>query len=139
MNHRELLKKRTVLIVEDVPSMRDLMKGFLRQLGATTIYDASNGQIALQVISQHHIDLVVCDWEMPVMSGISLLKELKGHTKTQNIPFLMITGRASAKYVQEFVAAGGTAFMLKPFNYIELAQKITALIKSPQKKKQPSR
>lgn len=135
MSERELLKKRNILVVEDVPSMRDLMRGFLRQLGATTMYDAANGQIALQVLSQHHIDLIICDWEMPIMSGISLLKELQAHEKTKNIPFLMVTGRASGKYVQEFLTTGGKYFMVKPFNYLALAQKITSLITPLKQKK----
>lgn len=118
-----------VLLVEDEFEALNLVKSMLISMGITQIYTAKNGLEAMQFLGEFDCDdlinVILCDWNMPRMSGLELLKQIR--TVDPNVPFLMITGTADITSVSEAKAAGVTAYIKKPFSQDELKKKLVIL------------
>jgi len=115
---------RSFLIVDDIGAMRSAVKMLLLQLGAQTIHQASSGQEALRVLARERIDVVLSDWNMPVMSGIELLDRMRGDPALAGIPFMMITAEASRDQIQHAIAKGISGILVKPFTAASLAARV---------------
>jgi len=76
-----------VLIVDDFTTMRKLIRNILKQIGFANMIEAENGKAALKVLKKENIDLVLCDWNMPEMPGIDLLKAVRSDDELKDIPF----------------------------------------------------
>jgi two-component system chemotaxis response regulator CheY len=105
----------TVLAVDDSPSMLNMVTFTLREAGYDVV-EASNGQEALTKAKGQRVDLVLSDVNMPVMDGLSLVRELRTLPAFKFTPVLMLTTEASAEKKQEGKAAGATGWIVKPFN-----------------------
>ncbi|MCD8526093.1 MAG: response regulator [Alphaproteobacteria bacterium] len=116
-----------VLVVDDVAEIRMTIKALLSDLGISQVFEAGNGKEALQFIDTDFdmVDLIICDWNMPAMEGIDLLRQIR--TVFTDTPFLMVTSRADKNSVVEAKAAGVTAYIRKPFSPAELESKIKHL------------
>lgn len=123
-------KDKAILVVDDVGSMCDFTKAILREVGLHKILTVSDGCRALAKLQKHHFDLVICDWNMPQMTGLELVKLMRGSDKWQNIPFLMVTASTEKENVEEAIAAGINGFIVKPFNTNVLYKKITEIFNS---------
>ena len=113
-----------VLVVEDSFEAMNLVKGMLADLGIHEVYTAKNGMEALDFLGSCDdlIDVVVCDWNMPRMTGIELLRQLR--TVDPDMPFVMVTGAADQRSVIEAKGSGVTAYLVKPYSANELAKKL---------------
>ena len=113
-----------ILVVDDQPEMRCLIKDMLKELGINQIFEASDGKEALSFIDDaiELIDLIICDWNMPRLTGVDVLRQLR--TVNDDIPFLMVTGRGDKASVTEAKYSGVTAYIRKPFSPIELEAKL---------------
>ncbi len=123
-----------ILIVDDMMTMRSAIKGQLRQMGFTTFYDAENGDKAFTVLNDQHgknepIELVLSDWNMPVLTGLELLKKVRASSNYTNVPFLMITAEGEVQQVKEAIEAGVSNYIKKPFTPSTLQEKILAVWK----------
>lgn len=107
-------KKPTVLIVDDTPIMRSMLKQLLNNGGFSVVGDASNGHQALEMVRQHKPNVVCLDIEMPGMNGLEVLKEIK--TAHEDIAVVMVTGDSQAASVQQAISGGASGYILKPFN-----------------------
>jgi two-component system chemotaxis response regulator CheY len=105
----------TVLAVDDSPSMLNMVTFTLREAGYDVV-EASNGQEALTKAKGQRVDLVLSDVNMPVMDGLSLVRELRTLPAFKFTPVLMLTTEASSEKKQEGKAAGATGWIVKPFN-----------------------
>lgn len=124
------LSKLKVLIVDDFPTMRRIVRNLLKQIGITNVIEADNGQNALSVLETHNdIDLIISDWNMPVMTGIDFLKAVRSNPKTKHIPFIMVTAEAKKENILEAVKAGVSNYVVKPFTAETLKEKIQKVIK----------
>ncbi|MFZ5773695.1 MAG: response regulator, partial [Thermodesulfobacteriota bacterium] len=85
---------------------------------------ARNGEQAYQILTKEKIDFIVSDWNMPVMTGIELLKKVRGNPQLAHIPFLMVTAESEKDHIVEAIQAKVDQYILKPFNQEMLAQKI---------------
>jgi two-component system chemotaxis response regulator CheY len=105
-----------ILLVDDSRAMRMIIKRTLRQVGydAQNVLEAANGIEALEVLKTEHVDLVLCDWNMPEMNGIELLAELR--RQGNQIPFGFITSEGSAEKRQEAADTGAQFLLTKPFS-----------------------
>jgi two-component system chemotaxis response regulator CheY len=119
----ELLQKK-ILIVDDASSMRNLTKAVLREAGFVHVFEAPDGQEALKLMSKVKINIVVCDWNMPIMSGLDFFKAAKEDPKLAGIPFIMLTSSAETARVKEAIQAGITSYMVKPYVPADLLKKI---------------
>lgn len=113
-----------ILLVDDVSSMRGVAKMFLADAGYVNIEETSDGKKALHLLEHNKFDLIISDWDMPIMSGIDLLKAVKANDKLKDIPFLMLTATSKSDYVQAAIKAGVSDYIAKPFQPQTLIKKI---------------
>ncbi len=118
----------SVLIVDDQQSMRGICKYILNQLGFRQIIEAKSGRDALGKLEKNNIDLVISDWNMDDIDGLTLLKVLRKHPKTAKMPFIMATGRSDKEQVKEAIACGVNNYIIKPFDAGSMKKKIEAVI-----------
>ena len=95
-----------VLVVDDFATMRRIIKGVLKQLGFDNIVEAEDGSIALDSLKKEEIGLIVSDWNMPKMTGLDLLKAVRGDDGLKGIPFIMVTAEGLKENVLEAVKDG---------------------------------
>lgn len=120
-----------ILIVDDMPTIVDLLKIQLKALGFRFIYEANDGDEALQFLSRHYaargdIDLIISDWNMPKLSGLDFLKKVRATPEWNKIPFILLTSEGERDQVTEAVLAGVTSYILKPFTTKLLENKLKA-------------
>ena len=112
------------LVVDDFEPMRKITANQLRSLGANNILTAPNGLEALRIINSQRVDVVLSDWNMPVMTGLELLKALRTDPKLKRLPFIMITAEAERTHIQQAIAHGVTDLLIKPYSPARLANRI---------------
>lgn len=113
------------LVVDDASFVRDLVKRTVRQrFPVIETTDAQNGRRAQSLMSRTAFDLVLCDWEMPEMSGLELLRWMRQQPQYQKVPFIMITSRGDKDHVIEAVQEGVSEYLGKPFSPEGLSKKI---------------
>jgi len=117
-----------VLIVDDQQSMRGICKYILTQLGFKEIIEAKSGRDALSKMEKTNFDLVISDWNMEDIDGLTLLKVLRKHPRTSGMPFIMATGRSDAEQVKEAIASGVNNYIIKPFDAATMRKKIESVI-----------
>jgi two-component system, chemotaxis family, chemotaxis protein CheY len=121
-------KDLTVLVVDDFVTMRRIVRKILRDLGFENIIEAEDGLAAMEVLKGTKIDLVVSDWNMPRMTGLELLKEVRGSEKIKDMPFLMVTAEAQKENIVEAVKARVSNYIVKPFTAATLEEKLAKII-----------
>lgn len=112
------------LIVDDFETMRKVTSTQLRSLGMDQIVTASNGAEALRLLQGQHVDVILSDWNMPVMSGLDLLKAVRCDERFNDLPFVMITAEANRERIEEAIACGVSDLLVKPYTTERLAQRI---------------
>ena len=122
--------KMKVLIVDDFATMRRIVRNVLKQIGFINMVEADNGKAALKVLKKETIDLILCDWNMPEMPGIDLLKAIKSDDELKHIPFVMVTAEAQKENIVEAVKAGVNNYIVKPFTAETVTEKLNAIFKS---------
>lgn len=116
-----------VLVVDDASAMRRIMRGILKELGFKNIREVENGQLALDELRRRKVDFVVSDWNMPVMSGIDLLRAIRADENLKTTPVLMVTAEAKQENIIEAVQAGVNNYIVKPFNAQTLQEKLAKI------------
>ncbi len=117
---------KKVIVVDDSSVMRQIIKNNLKQLGfeQSNLLDAEDGEQALKKITEGDVDLVISDWNMPRMTGIDFLREVRADGALKELPFLMVTSEADKEKIMEAVQAGVNQYIVKPFNATQLEEKI---------------
>lgn len=115
-----------------MPTIRDLVKSQLRALGLKNVVEASDGQSAMQVIENsasvgHPIELVISDWNMPKMTGLELLKQVRASDAFTNLPFILLTSESERDQVTEAILAGVSQYIVKPFAAKSFEDKVRAV------------
>lgn len=118
-----------VLVVDDSSTMRRIIANALKKVGCGDIVEAGNGAEGLQQLSGGGIDLVVTDWNMPVMNGLEFVRELRALAASATVPVLMVTTNAESTDISGAKEAGVNDYVVKPFTADTLTEKISALIK----------
>jgi two-component system chemotaxis response regulator CheY len=118
-----------ILVVDDMSTMRKIIKNMLSQIGFTNITEADDGATAWPMIESaskegHPYEFIISDWNMPQMSGLDLLKNVRSTQGMEKLPFLMITAEAEQGNVVVAVKAGVSNFIVKPFSPQTLKEKI---------------
>ncbi len=117
-------KNMKILIVDDFSTMRRIIKNLLRDLGFTNTHEADDGSTALPVLKNGDFDFLVTDWNMPGMTGIDLLKEVRADGKLASLPVLMVTAEAKRDQIIEAAQSGVNGYVVKPFTAQVLKEKI---------------
>ena len=113
-----------ILIVDDFSTMRRIVKNLLADLGYTNTTEADDGKSAWPLLQAGDFDFVVTDWNMPGMTGIDLLKAIRGEPKLANLPVLMVTAEAQREQIIEAAKAGVSGYIVKPFTGQTLKEKL---------------
>ena len=119
------MSKVSVLVVDDAPFIRDLVKKSLRNhFPGIHIEEAVNGRKAQQMLGKQDFDLILCDWEMPELSGLELLSWCRSEDRLKTTPFVMVTSRGDKENVVQAIQAGVSDFIGKPFSSEQLISKV---------------
>jgi two-component system chemotaxis response regulator CheY len=116
-----------ILIVDDFSTMRRIIKNLLRDLGFTNTHEADDGTTALPMLKNGNFDFLVSDWNMPGMTGIDLLKQVRADPKLAKLPVLMVTAESKREQIIEAAQAGVNGYVVKPFTAVTLEEKISKI------------
>ena len=113
-----------VMIVDDFATMRRILRNILKQIGFKNIIEADDGKHALKELKKEKVDLIMCDWNMPEMPGIDLLKKVRADDELKEIPFVMVTAEAQKDNILEAVKSGVSNYVVKPFTAETITEKL---------------
>ncbi|UCC79232.1 MAG: response regulator [Candidatus Zixiibacteriota bacterium] len=115
-----------VLVVDDSVIMRRIISNNLKTAGFTDIVEANNGAEAMENLSG--VELILTDWNMPVMDGLSFVKEVRKNGEYSKIPIVMITTEGAKTEVMEALKSGVNNYIVKPFTPETLVEKINSTL-----------
>ena len=121
-------KNINILIVDDYQIMLRIVRSLLTQLGFNNIDEASDGSSAITKIQEKKYDLIISDWNMENITGLDLLKNVRGNETTKNIPFIMVTAESKVENVIAAKQAGVSNYIVKPFNTETLKEKLVSVL-----------
>ncbi|SFW62548.1 MULTISPECIES: response regulator [Luteibacter] len=116
-----------ILAVDDSASMRSMVAFTLRGAGHD-VEEAENGQAALDTAGNHKFDLILADVNMPVMDGISMVREIRTRPGYSGVPILMLTTESNPEKKMEGKAAGATGWLVKPFDPDQLLATVARVL-----------
>lgn len=118
-----------VLIVDDSMVTRTIIDQYIVPMGFDTLH-AVNGKLALEILEKqaHEIELILMDWNMPVLDGYETLKYIKKEENYKHICVVMISTESEDDKIDQAVAAGANGYLAKPFTEKEFAEKIQATL-----------
>ena len=125
-----------ILVVDDFPTMRRIVKTLLKQIGYPDLLEAEDGAKALATLKENaSIGMVVSDWNMPNMTGLELLKAVRADPKLKHLPFLMVTAEAEKENIVEAVKSGVSNYIVKPFTAELLKDKMDKIFAAERARK----
>lgn len=109
-----------ILVIDDMSSIRDLVKNTLKAMGYEKITLAEDGNQGLDILlrlrdTPESIELVISDWNMPNLKGLDLLKTVRSDKRWRDLPFVLLTSESEREQVTEAVLAGVSQYIVKPF------------------------
>ena len=122
-----------ILVVDDFSTMRRIVRNLLKELGFSNVYEAEDGVDALKKLRVEAFDFVVSDWNMPNMTGIDLLREIRKDATLKHLPVLMVTAEAKRENIIEAAQAGASGYVVKPFTAVTLDEKLQKIFLTMQK------
>ena len=118
-----------ILITEDSGPMRHVIKSNLEDLYFENYTEATNGKEALALLGQEKFDLLLLDWQMPEMTGIELLAEIRKSDSQKDLKVLMITAEGSKAQIIEAAKLGVNGYIIKPFDAFSIGKQIEKIYK----------
>ena len=115
-----------VLIVDDYKTMLRVIRNLLAQIGFKNVDEATDGTMAIKMLKEKKYDLVISDWNMEPMTGLDLLKNVRG--EQNKVPFIMVTAESKTENVIAAKQAGVNNYIVKPFSAETLKGKLTSVI-----------
>ena len=122
MNHPRFL------IVDDFSTMRRIVRNLLKEIGFSSVDEAEDGVIALQMLRSGKFDFVLTDVNMPNMNGLELLKAIKCDDKLKTLPVLMVTAEARKGDIILAAQQGAAGYIVKPFTRATLEEKVQKVL-----------
>lgn len=121
-------KNMKILVVDDFPTMRRIVRNLLKELGYINVDEAEDGMAALARLRGGGYDFVVSDWNMPNLDGLSMLKEIRADAALSHLPVLMVTAESKKENIIAAAQAGASGYVVKPFTAATLDEKLTKII-----------
>ncbi len=119
---------KNVLVVDDSRIMRNIVKNSFTAMKMTAnFFEASNGEDAMVQLEEHDIDIIFLDWNMPKMSGIDFLKQVRSIEKYAKLPIVMVTSEAARYNVIDALTEGATAYLVKPVSQEKFEKTILSI------------
>lgn len=119
-----------ILIVDDSFPMRAVIKKVIKASGFDVgeFYEAENGKNALNVLNDEWVDLIISDYNMPVMNGLEMLELIKKNDMFSSIPVVMVTTEGSQQRIEEFFKKGAADYIKKPFTPEQIKSKLVMIM-----------
>ena len=117
-----------IITVDDSSTMRRIIKNTLTKLGFTNVLEAGNGVEGLDVLAKNEVDLIITDWNMPEMDGLTFVKTLRAKEEYKETPILMVTTEAAKEDILTALRSGVNNYVVKPFTPDTLQEKVNKLL-----------
>ena len=121
-------ERARLLVVDDNPTMRKILRRLMRTLGVDQIDEAPDGAAAFELFEKTPYDLVLTDWNMPLLDGLDLVRRIRGSAVRGDTPVMLFTGEGSARNLIDALEAGATDFVSKPFVTGIVCQKVLRIL-----------
>ena len=127
------LASLNVMVVEDNKNMQNLLRAILNALGIRNIREMSTGADAFQELRHFEADIIISDWNMAPMDGLTFTRKVRSDPNSPNlyVPIIMLTGHTETARVMEARDAGINVFLAKPISVKALAERLTLMIDNP--------
>lgn len=116
-----------ILVVDDFPTMRRIIRNLLKELGFANVEEAEDGAAGLEKVKDGSFQFVISDWNMPNMDGLSMLQAIRAEGPLSKLPVLMVTAEAKKENIIAAAQAGANGYVVKPFTAATLDEKITKI------------
>ncbi len=120
-------KNLKILVVDDFPTMRRIVRNLLKELGFENVDEAEDGLIALEKLRNGGFQFVVSDWNMPNLDGLEMLKQIRADAALASLPVLMVTAEAKKENIVAAAQAGASGYVVKPFTAATLEEKLNKI------------
>ncbi|WP_275287443.1 chemotaxis response regulator CheY [Halomonas elongata] len=120
-------KNMSILVVDDFPTMRRIVRSLLKELDFTNVEEAEDGQDALNKLRAGNFEFVVSDWNMPNLDGLEMLKQIREDEALKELPVLMVTAEAKKENIIAAAQAGASGYVVKPFTAATLEEKLNKI------------
>ncbi|MDK9793284.1 response regulator [Vibrio sp. D431a] len=117
-----------ILVIDDFPTMRKIIRSLLGELGYTDIDEAADGLEGLKAMRSASYDLVVSDWNMPTLNGVEMVQQMRKMPDLKDIPVLMVTAEAKREQIIYAAQSGVNGYIVKPFTGATLKEKIDKIM-----------
>ncbi|SOC18461.1 two-component system chemotaxis response regulator CheY [Alloalcanivorax xenomutans] len=117
----------SILVVDDFPTMRRIIRSLLKELGFGNVDEAEDGQEALTKLRGGGFQFVVSDWNMPNLDGLEMLKQIRADSDLNQLPVLMVTAEAKKENIIAAAQAGANGYIVKPFTAVTLEEKLNKI------------
>ncbi|WJF90412.1 chemotaxis response regulator CheY [Paraburkholderia bonniea] len=121
-------KSMKILVVDDFPTMRRIVRNLLKELGYSNIDEAEDGQVALSRLRAGGFDFVISDWNMPNLDGLAMLQAIRADANLAHLPVLMVTAEAKKENIIAAAQAGASGYVVKPFTAATLDEKLSKIV-----------
>jgi two-component system chemotaxis response regulator CheY len=117
-----------ILIVEDSPTMRQLLSFAMKRISDSKVIEATDGVDALKKLSSEKVDIILADINMPIMDGLKLVSLVRGNASYKNIPIIIITTEGAEEDKKKALALGANAYLTKPIQTQELIKLVNSYL-----------
>ena len=125
-------KQVKILITDDAAPMRSLIKGALVKAGYSDFDEAENGLVALEKLKKDRFHLVICDWDMPSMDGLEVLRKMRQDDAIADIPFILVTSSTEADKVVKAIEEGVDDYIIKPLKPDNFTKRVKDVLSNAQ-------
>jgi two-component system chemotaxis response regulator CheY len=126
-------KNIKILVVDDFPTMRRIVRNLLKELGFVNVDEAEDGAAGLEKVRAGGYGFVVSDWNMPNMDGLAMLQAIRVDPRFTTLPVLMVTAEAKKENIIAAAQAGANGYVVKPFTAVTLEEKINKIFEKIEK------
>jgi len=126
-------KSIKILVVDDFPTMRRIVRNLLKELDFVNVDEAEDGAAGLLKLKGGNFGFVVSDWNMPNMDGLTMLQSIRADPTMAKLPVLMVTAEAKKENIIAAAQAGANGYVVKPFTAATLEEKITKIFEKIEK------
>lgn len=120
-------KAMKILIIDDFPTMRRIIRNLLKDLGFENVDEAEDGAMGLEKLRGSNFEFVVSDWNMPNMDGLTMLQNIRADSNLAKLPVLMVTAEAKKDNIVAAAQAGANGYVVKPFTAATLEEKLNKI------------
>ncbi|ABA47469.1 chemotaxis protein CheY [Burkholderia pseudomallei 1710b] len=121
-------KSMKILVVDDFPTMRRIVRNLLKELGYSNVDEAEDGLAGLARLRGGGYDFVISDWNMPNLDGLAMLKEIRADASLTHLPVLMVTAESKKENIIAAAQAGASGYVVKPFTAATLDEKLNKIL-----------